>query len=257
MGMVKTELFDAGLDPVEGNLVTLVYNTYDGKVMTVYDTPTSSSSSSSSTSVSLASSAASPLVTQYNNTLARDWAAVVLIESILDDAKLYILPGDNAALTTVWDSYQNYLTSINYHPGYMFLLDDTQKATLNAYYNTMYNLFDTDFFNHIRTLFDVKYSEIDSFTIPQTQPSGYPTAFNDSMISPYYSLALASVVYADMSISFETKYKAVLNTNNNTNLMRSAFDAYTSFHNQQFDENPVSIWSVFDEFISELPWEPH
>ncbi|GME98969.1 unnamed protein product [Ambrosiozyma monospora] len=50
--------------------------------------------------------------------------------------------------------------------------------------------------------------------------------------------------------------KAVLSTNTDTDLMRRAFDVYTSRQNQLFDDDPVSIWSVCDEFISVLPWDP-
>ncbi|GMG39812.1 unnamed protein product [Ambrosiozyma monospora] len=236
---------------VEGNLFKVVSNTDDAEVVKVYATP------SSSNIVSSAISVASPSVTPYTNTLAMEWATVMVMESILGQPSLYILPGDNSQLTSVWGSYQNYSSSITYHPGYKFLLNDTEKVELLELYQLLYSLFDTDVFNHITKLIDIRYSEFDSLTLPVTLPSGAPTGLNasaDSMLSIYYSMALGNALFYDMETSFEQRYRAVLNTHNDTNLMRRAYDAYTSRHNQQFDDNPVSIWSVQDEFISVLPW---
>ncbi|GME75107.1 unnamed protein product [Ambrosiozyma monospora] len=236
---------------VERNLLTIIYNTDDEEVVAVNGTPTTSRIVSSTTE------SESPSVT--SNALAKQWATVMAMESILGDPSLYIFPGDNETLTSVLGSYQDYSAAITYHPGYMFVLNDTQKTSLYEFYKSLYTLFDTDVFYHITKLISVKYSEFDSLTIPVTLPSGASTALNgsvDSMVSTYYSMALGNVLYADIESSFELKYRAVLNTNNNTSLMRRAYGAFTSFHNQQFDENPVSIWSVFDEFLSELPWGP-
>ncbi|GME87380.1 unnamed protein product [Ambrosiozyma monospora] len=57
-----------------------------------------------------------------------------------------------------------------------------------------------------------------------------------------------------MVTDFEQKYRAFLNTNDNTELMRTAYAAFTSVHNQQLELDPRSIWNVFDEFLSVMPW---
>ncbi|GME71523.1 unnamed protein product [Ambrosiozyma monospora] len=237
--------------PKTANLVTATFNSQkqQRQHLEARDTPIASS----------VSVAPSPSVTPHTNAKAMEWATVMVMESILQQPSLYILPGDNVNLTSVYGGYRNYSSAITYHPGYVFVLNSTEKAQLYGYYRDFYYLFNTAVLNLVSTLIDVKYSEFDSLTSTVTLASNSPTTLNlttDTVHFDYFSMALGSAVYTDMELFFEKKYRAFLNTNNNTELMRTAYAAYTSVHNQQLAVDPRSIWSVFDEFMSVVPWGP-
>ncbi|GME84338.1 unnamed protein product [Ambrosiozyma monospora] len=202
------------LEAVEGNLHKAVANTDDADQYTLYETVTVASAESSADADTLyetvsissvessADSVESPSVTPYPNAKAIEWATVMVMESILQQPSLYILKGDNTNLSIVYGRYTNYSSSISYHPGYVFPLNASEKAQLYGFYSDLYSLFDTEEINFVSKLIDLKYSEVDSLTLPVTLPSGLPTKLNvttDPMLNDYFSMALGSAVYYNMN----------------------------------------------------------
>ncbi|GME92715.1 unnamed protein product [Ambrosiozyma monospora] len=115
--------------------------------------------------------AASLLVTPYSNTLALELASVLVIESILQQPSSFIIPQSNGDLSTVWSGYQNYSSSIDYHPGFMFMFKATETTQLYEYYSSFHSHFNDEALNFISSLVDQKDSEFDKLTSKTTLPS--------------------------------------------------------------------------------------